>query len=149
MAGGAVRRDDTPSQGWSVTVEHRWGERSVINVPVRLDARPHALAFGRLRDASVSGAYIETAFELPLWTRISVELDWGRFQRDETRRVAAYVARRDAGGIGLEWCELAPRPIVSLIRRRAALLARSRAAEPIESLAALAGRAPFAFPAAV
>ncbi|GEM_PF-817564 len=96
-------------------MEHRWGTRHPLDIVVRLNARPHLLAIGRLRDASSSGAYVETPAAPPLMSRIYVELDWGDFRRAEPSRIAAYVVRDDGAGIGLEWCDFAPLPIVALI----------------------------------
>lgn len=102
-------------------MEHRWGVRHSLELPVRLDARPHRLAFGRLLNASSSGAYIETDAAPPLFSRVCVELEWGVFRRSEFRRVAAYVVRHDGCGIGLEWQDFAPAAILELIEQRGRL----------------------------
>lgn len=110
------------SRGGSANLEHRWGTRCAVNVPVRLDARPQALSFGRLRNASASGTFVETGLRPPLWTRVIVELAWGQWRRSEPQRVAAYIVRHDENGCGLEWCEFAPEPVLALMlaARRAA-----------------------------
>ncbi len=107
-------------------MEHRWGVRHSIELPVRLDARPNRLTFGRLLNASSSGAYIETDAAPPLFSRVCVELEWGVFHRTESRRLAAYVVRHEEGGIGLEWQEFAPAAILELIERGLAQDARER-----------------------
>lgn len=90
-------------------MEHRWGQRVPAAIEVRLACRPYAIGAGRIRDASMSGAFISTDLELPLLARVRVEIDvelWnGRMQ---TRKLLAHVVRRDATGIGVEWCALAP-----------------------------------------
>lgn len=96
-------------------MEHRWGTRHSIGLPVRLDARPRVLAFARLLNASSSGAYVETRAAPPLMACVHVELDWGSFHRDEPHRIPAYVVRTDSAGIGLEWCDFAPMAILELI----------------------------------
>ncbi len=101
-------------------MEHRWGTRHPLNVAVRLDARPHLLAFARLRNASASGAYLETAVALPLMTRVHVELEWQNLRRGEPHRIAACVIRTDREGVALEWCDFAPMPILALIESRQA-----------------------------
>lgn len=98
-------------------MEHRWGTRHPLDVSVRLAARPHLLAFARLRNASSSGAYLVTRAALPLMTRIHVELGWGEFRRGEPHRIPAYVVRADGVGVGLEWCDFAPMPILELVER--------------------------------
>jgi hypothetical protein len=55
-------------------MEHRWGVRHLLDVSVRLDGRPQVLTFVRLKDASSSGAYIETRAAPPMLSRIWVEL---------------------------------------------------------------------------
>lgn len=96
-------------------MEHRWGVRHLLDISVRLDGRPRLLTFARLRDASSSGAYIETRTPPPMLGKVWVELDWDR--RDESKRVAAYVVRTERNGIGLEWCDFAPRAILALMER--------------------------------
>lgn len=96
-------------------MEHRWGTRHLLDLSVRLDGAPQILAFARLRDASSSGAYVETDATLALGARVWVELAWKAGRCDDRQRICAYVVRRDAGGAGLEWYEFAPRPILALI----------------------------------
>jgi len=105
-------------------MEHRWGVRHLLDVSVRLDGRPQVLTFARLKEASSSGAYIETRTAPPMLSRVWVELDWDR--RDASNRIAAYVVRTDQGGVGLEWCDFAPRAILALIERSRRLVARDR-----------------------
>lgn len=105
-------------------MEHRWGLRHSLNLSVRLDGRPQLLTFARLKNASSSGAYIETRTAPPLLSRVWVELDWDR--RDESRRIAAYVVRTERNGVGLEWCDFAPRAILALIERLPRSVARDR-----------------------
>ena len=49
-------------------MEHRWGKRVPTDLKVRLEWRPDGLAIGRLRDFSLSGAYVEGVPPLPQWT---------------------------------------------------------------------------------
>lgn len=99
-------------------MEHRWGERVLLDHPVRLDARPDLIAVARLRNASLSGGYVETGAIVPLGTRLHLELQWIYWNRAEDCRVPAYVVRRDENGLGLEWCDFAPRSIAVLISTR-------------------------------
>ena len=52
----------------------RFGERIPFELPVRLSADGRALGRGLIRNASISGALIETALELPLHTNLVVTL---------------------------------------------------------------------------
>src|SRR5690349_10401264 len=96
-------------------MEHRWGRRVATDRVVRIDARPGALAVGRLRNVSSSGGYVEGIRTLPLLTCVHVELEWGHHKRQETSRIRAHVVRTDSGGLGLEWSEFAPPAIRALI----------------------------------
>ncbi|MGH8169048.1 MAG: PilZ domain-containing protein [Steroidobacteraceae bacterium] len=107
-------------------MEHRWGTRHLLDASVRLDGRPHLLTFARLKNASASGAYVETRAAPPMLTRVWVELEWHLCRRDDSNRVAAYVVRTDERGMGLEWCDLAPRAILALIERSQRLTVRQR-----------------------
>jgi hypothetical protein len=88
-------------------MEHRWGRRIACGAAARLDAGAGIVGVGRLRDVSLSGAFIETALELPLLARVSVAV------RDTY--VAASVVRIVDDGCGVEWCETAPRAICPLL----------------------------------
>ena len=89
-------------------MEHRWGQRVPATIKVKLQGRPGAIGSGCLRDVSISGTFVETALRLPLLTR--VEIDAG-----SQRRLSCWVVRRNAIGIGVEWCELAPRAVLTLL----------------------------------
>jgi hypothetical protein len=105
-------------------VEHRYGHRTPIDVPVRLKAWPR-IGRGKLRDASVSGAFIETDLELPLFGMVDLEIrgirTGNRNSRTvETHVIPACIVRSDRSGIGVEWFEFAPAAISALIADRAA-----------------------------
>ena len=87
-----------------ITMEHRWGER----VPCRLGIWIHAGAgvggTGRLRNVSMSGAFLETSLELPLLAHIDIAVvREGAGGADAA--IPASVVRRDRDGVGVEWCE--------------------------------------------
>lgn len=97
-------------------MEHRWGIRHSLDVSVRLEGLPRPLAFARLRNVSSSGAYIETRAAPALDSRVALELECRLAgARDGRCRISAYVVRRDARGIGVEWCEFAPPPVLTLV----------------------------------
>lgn len=93
-------------------MEHRWGIRHLLDVSVRLEGLP---SFARLRNASSSGAYLETRAAPALDSRVLLELRCGLGRDGGRCRVAAYIVRRDERGIGVEWCEFAPQPVLALI----------------------------------
>lgn len=88
-------------------MEHRWGQRVPAAIKVKLQGRPGAIGSGCLRDVSISGAFIETALRLPLLVRIDVDAG--------SRKLAGWVVRRNAIGIGVEWCEFAPQAVLTLL----------------------------------
>lgn len=96
-------------------MEHRWGERVTVDVPVKLMARPFAARNGQLLNVSVSGALIRAEFDLRRLTRLQVAVTLPRL-RHPAPIVPAYVTRTLEQAVGVEWCEFAPRAILDLIR---------------------------------
>lgn len=96
-------------------MEHRWGIRQPLEVDVELYVRPGRPITGRLLNASSSGGYVATSATVRIMTRVHVTLGWDTPQRGGRHRIAAYVVRADARGIGLEWQEFAPVPVLALI----------------------------------
>jgi hypothetical protein len=65
---------------------------------------------------SVSGALIEADLDARVLSRVQVILLLPACPRHEAPVVEAYVARRHGHGIGVEWCEFAPRAVRELLR---------------------------------
>jgi hypothetical protein len=111
-------------------MDHRWGRRVQVDVPVRIAAHRFAVRDGRLIDLSVSGALIETDSDARMLTRVQVTLLLPAYPRHEAPTLEAYVARKHGHGIGVEWCEFAPRAIREFLRETVngslALYERSR-----------------------
>jgi PilZ domain len=81
-------------------MEHRWGERRPIDLAVRFVVLPGTVGTGHVINISSSGAFMET--QIPLRLLSLLYLQPMNFAEDE---IAATVVRRDARGVGLEWCE--------------------------------------------
>lgn len=96
-------------------MEHRWGTRRTLDVGVKLYVQSSLPVFGRIRNASSSGAYIATSATLPVMTRMHIALGWDGSQRGGRHRIAAHVVRADKRGIGIEWQEFAPLSVLALI----------------------------------
>lgn len=93
---------------WSF-MEHRCGDRRAANLPVRLLLPPREVVLGRIRDISLSGAFVQTYRELPAMTRVLVDLHSAGGSGSATRqRLAGFVVRNGATGVGIEWAEFAP-----------------------------------------
>jgi hypothetical protein len=116
-------------------MEHRWGERFPVALAVRLSyvAPPALLGIpsavlrlhsgattileSRLTNASVSGALLNTDVRLPVFCHVVLEFEVARRSGVTRQRVPAYVVRHAPDGLGVEWQEFAPRPIVNLLER--------------------------------
>ena len=92
-------------------MDHRWGYRLPVDIGVRLMHGRETLGVGRLRQVSISGAFVRTPVELPLLSRVRLRSSVSA--ADEW--LDAYVARRGRSGYGLEWTELAPEALTPLL----------------------------------
>jgi hypothetical protein len=101
----------------------RFGMRISLDLPVDLNVEARTLGRGMIRNASHSGALIETSLELPLNTPLVMILSMPGGDAPATRALTARVVRIDAFGIGVEWRDMAGADIVELLQR-----ASSRAA---------------------
>lgn len=122
-------------------MEHRWGERVVARETVQLACGSSPPVAGLLENVSSSGAFVRTSGRGPPRGPVEVILQDGGLGRTHSVRLPAYVVRETAAGVGIEWCEFAPRPIRELMsrdRRAAGSRARARA-QPSGVLATAAG----------
>lgn len=101
-------------------MEHRWGARVDIDCAARLMLHDGAVGEGRLRNASISGAYIATAVRLAPLTPLNVVLTTGRGAQRRTLELPACVARFDRGGLAVEWRDMAVPALVELLREAGA-----------------------------
>jgi hypothetical protein len=106
-------------------LEHRWGERVRVNIPVRVLANLPNEASGCMQNLSLSGAFIQSDSDLRLNTLIEVSIAMPP-PSTRTAVIRAHVSRKLKEGVGLEWHEFAPNIIRDLLR--AAL--RSRILNP-------------------
>ena len=107
-------------------MEHRWGRRISLEVPVRLDLAGRSMGRGLLRNASISGALIETPLELPVYTNLVVALPATCGAASGPVELAACVVRHEVATLAVEWRDMACDPIVKMLERysgrRAAIL---------------------------
>ncbi len=96
-------------------MEHRWGERVGVDLPVRITAHPFAVRHGRLLNMSVSGASIKAECTFRPLSRIELVIEMPNVARSEAPTLAAYVTRSSRGSTGIEWCEFAPPAISELL----------------------------------
>ena len=85
-------------------MEHRWGQRKPCRARVSVAAGAGVSGSARLRNVSISGAFLETALPLPLFAPIAIAV----LHNDGTTHAlefAACVVRVESGGFGIEWSE--------------------------------------------
>ena len=99
----------------AVLMEHRWGRRIRCDARVRLSAGAGSGAAGRLRNVSLSGAFLETAIELPLFARVGLTVVRDDPLTGHEVEVMASVVRREPDGVGIEWCETPRRSICEVL----------------------------------
>ncbi len=96
-------------------MEHRWGARVPLDLPVRLELAGELLGHGRLRNASISGALLITASRLPVLAALDVVVTTTAAPEGRIT-LPACVVRRSAGALGLEWRDMACDALVALLR---------------------------------
>jgi hypothetical protein len=95
-------------------MEHRWGTRIAVHIPVRVTATHLSMAsIGRITNLSLSGGFI-TGFGFRPMSRIHVSFEHPLLQRP-AEKLAAFVARVCEEGAGIVWCDFAPRPVAKLL----------------------------------
>jgi hypothetical protein len=85
-------------------MEHRWGQRRSCRARVRVSAGAGVAATVRVRNVSISGAFLETTLRLPLFSQVDIAVLRGDGSTHGVE-FAASVVRAEPGGIGIEWCE--------------------------------------------
>ena len=109
-------------------MEHRWGERVAVRQTVELAWLSAPPVAGILENVSSSGAFVHTQGRGPPRGPVEVILQDGGSARGNCLRLPAYVVRETQSGVGIEWCEFAPRAVRNLMTRdRRAGGARARA----------------------
>jgi hypothetical protein len=98
-------------------MEHRWGQRVTLEVPVTLEVAGRTPGRGVLRNASISGAWIETALELPVFSNLVVSLPSHGESAPRPVDLPACVVRRAAAGFAVEWRDMFCPSIVALLER--------------------------------
>jgi hypothetical protein len=88
------------------SLDHRWGSRFNCGTRVELRAPDGARTDAVIRDVSLSGAFVESACELPLMDQVAV-----RPAAPTARWMRAFVVRSTDGGMALEWFEPGPEAI--------------------------------------
>ena len=88
-------------------MEHRCGRRRACRARVSVSVGSRLTGIGRLRDVSMSGAFLETALPLPLFATLDVAV----LREDGSTHPLAFpaeVVRHCDDGVGIEWCNPNP-----------------------------------------
>ena len=109
-------------------MEHRWGERLKVALPVRIDAACGLVGTGLVINFSVSGAFIASPLPVPLLSQVRVSFRLsartGSLWRGNGTSLEGQVVRRTATGFAIEWCEFGTDEVVALANSK-------RAATPV------------------
>ena len=97
-------------------MEHRWGERIQVALPVRVKAHRFSVRDGWLTDLSVSGALVRADIESRMLSRIKVAIVLPLWPKHDSPVLEAYIARKHKHAVGIEWCEFAPDSVRQLLR---------------------------------
>jgi hypothetical protein len=99
----APRISDKPP----VYMEHRYGVRRPCKLRVLVSTSGGMAGTGRLRNISMSGAFIETPLPLPMYAQLRVAALHGDGS-SHLLEFPAVVVRHDADGVGVEWGDATP-----------------------------------------
>jgi hypothetical protein len=103
-------------------MEHCWGKRIRIDLPVQVTADEVAAIRGFMRNLSLSGALLKIDANLRLHTliEVSVELLEVSVELPPTSPrpaiLLAHVSRKREEDVGIEWCKFAPIVVKDLLR---------------------------------
>jgi hypothetical protein len=95
-------------------INHRWGERFRVDIPVQLTVQALSGIDGRLKNLSLSGALLNACFDLRVHSLIEVNLMAPTSPK--TSSVKAYVTRKRNQDVGIDWCEFAHPAVKELLR---------------------------------
>ena len=95
-------------------IDHRWGERFRVDIPVQVAIQALSGIDGRLKNLSLSGALLNACFDLRVHSLIEVTIVTSGWPRQPP--VKAYVTRKRHQDVGIEWCEFAHPAVKDLLR---------------------------------
>jgi hypothetical protein len=106
-------------------MEHRWGQRIVVDMPIQLIAADKSLTrSAQLANLSITGGFVKADFRPRLLSRVQVVFASALSPPAGALSIDAYIARNSRHGIGVEWCELASPTVTDLLRAAGAQMFR-------------------------
>jgi PilZ domain len=104
------------TSGRECIMEHRWGQRMRVDLPIRIKGQSFRSISARLIDLSLTGGFIEVELDVRLLCRFQVvAFVSGHFQ-PAAMSFDAHVIRKAHRGIGVEWAALSPADFRRLLR---------------------------------
>jgi len=98
-------------------MEHRWGRRVAVDIPIQVTSEDMLfMREAHLANLSITGAMIRADFRPRLLSRVQIVFGSSTSPQPDAPSIAAYVARNNRHGIGIEWCELASPIVTGLLR---------------------------------
>jgi len=99
-------------------MEHRWGERLSVALPVRIRAPYGLVGTGLVINFSVSGAFIATTLPVAPLSQVKVTFPFGRYATRNrplgSSTFMAQVVRQNSAGFAVEWCEFGTEDVVAV-----------------------------------
>jgi PilZ domain len=92
--------------------DSRWGDRVRVNIPVQVSANALS-ADGCMKNLSLSGALVKADVDFGVHTLIKVSI---KIPSQRAATITGYISRKAGEGVGVEWCEFAPRIVKDLLR---------------------------------
>jgi hypothetical protein len=96
-------------------MEHRWGKRIRMDMPVQVSADQVPGIRGFMRNLSLSGALLKIDADLRLHALIEVSVELPP-PSPRPAILLAHVSRKREGDVGIEWCKFAPIVVKDLLR---------------------------------
>jgi hypothetical protein len=96
-------------------MEHRWGGRIWIDMPVQVSVDEVTVIRGFMRNLSLSGALLKIDADLRLHALVEVSVELP-VPSPRPAILLAHVSRKRKEDIGIEWCEFAPIAVKDLLR---------------------------------
>jgi hypothetical protein len=96
-------------------LEHRWGERVRVNIPVHVSAAALTGVDGCMKNLSLSGALMKSDCDFRLHSLVEVRIEMST-PAPRIAVVKAHVSRKLQEGVAVEWCEFAPNVVKDLLR---------------------------------
>src|SRR5438445_8850828 len=96
-------------------MEHRFGHRVSTQLRVGIGVSSQSHSSGRLRNVSVSGAFVQTHLRPPSIVRLRVYFDEQHSHGSFKFALDAHLVRSTSEGLGLEWVDSEPAILLAFL----------------------------------